>query len=55
MDQDMVRSAICPSASLVGDHDGTTYPTACMCKMREMLNEICAINAELLRRREDLG
>src|SRR5271168_4234509 len=24
-------------------------------KMREMLNEICAINAELLRRREDLG
>ena len=24
-------------------------------KMREMLNEICAINAELLRRREDIG
>ena len=24
-------------------------------KMREMLNEICAINAELLRRREELG
>src|SRR5271168_1550823 len=24
-------------------------------KMREMPNEICAINAELLRRREDLG
>jgi len=23
-------------------------------KMREMLNEICAINAELLRRRESL-
>jgi hypothetical protein len=24
-------------------------------KLREMLNEICAINAELLRRREELG
>src|ERR1700753_3812048 len=24
-------------------------------KLREALNEICAINAELLRRREDLG
>jgi hypothetical protein len=24
-------------------------------KLRETLNEICAINAELLRRREDLG
>ena len=24
-------------------------------RLREMLNEICAINAELLRRREDLG
>ena len=24
-------------------------------KMREMINEICAINAELLRRREELG
>src|SRR5580693_2174202 len=24
-------------------------------RLRDMLNEICAINAELLRRREDLG
>jgi hypothetical protein len=24
-------------------------------KLREMLNEICAINTELLRRREELG
>jgi hypothetical protein len=24
-------------------------------RLREMLNEVCAINAELLRRREDLG
>jgi len=24
-------------------------------KLREMLDEICAINTELLRRREDLG
>ena len=24
-------------------------------RLREALNEICAINAELLRRREDLG
>jgi hypothetical protein len=24
-------------------------------KLREMLNEVCSINAELLRRREDLG
>ena len=64
MDQDMVRSAICPSASLVGDHDGIV-PNGVHVqvaelidnfrKMREMLNEICAINAELLRRREDLG
>jgi hypothetical protein len=24
-------------------------------RLREMINEVCAINAELLRRREDLG
>jgi hypothetical protein len=36
---------------------GTSSPTSALAnfrKLREMLNEVCAINAELLRRRESL-
>ncbi len=61
----MARSGICPSASPAGVLEGITYPTNAHLqvaqlidnfrKLRQALDEICAINAELLRRREDLG
>src|SRR6516162_9435835 len=44
-------------AIFVDDRPNRRTATARLCadrKLQEMLNEICAINAELLRRREDL-
>jgi len=38
-----------------GVHEHVAHLIGNFHKLREALNEICAINAELLRRREDLG
>jgi hypothetical protein len=36
-------------------HEHVAHLIGNLHKVRDALNEICAINAELLRRREDLG
>ena len=60
----MGPNAICPSAPPGSGREWTMCPTplaetrqylANFRKVREVLNEICAINAELLRRREPLS
>jgi hypothetical protein len=44
--RDYVPNAVCEQVGQLIDN---------FHRLREALNEICAINAELLRRREDLG